>query len=64
MVLRWGLEQAAKDGLSAYLEAEDNAVALYQKYGFYDVGKQELDCSPFGMPGTVVTLLHMRADPK
>lgn len=64
LILQWGLEQAAKDGAPAYLEAGEKAVGLYKKHGFKEVKVEEFDCSPYGMPGKVVRNTRMRADPK
>ncbi|KAF2140462.1 uncharacterized protein K452DRAFT_359538 [Aplosporella prunicola CBS 121167] len=38
LLLRWGLEEARKRGLPAYLEATEEGKELYLKEGFRDVG--------------------------
>lgn len=47
-MVRWGIEQARRDGCNAYLEAAASAMSLYQKCGFQVVGELEFDLSEFG----------------
>ncbi len=63
-MLEWGLAQAAKEGAPAYLEAVVQAMHLYETHGFREIGRQKVDCTPFGMPGVQFELARMRADPK
>ncbi|KAK5111404.1 hypothetical protein LTR85_012178 [Meristemomyces frigidus] len=63
MLLDWGLEQAKKAGVPAYLEAVPQAMGLYAKHGFRDVGRHVTDCTPFGLPGVSFEVARMRADP-
>ena len=63
LILKWGLEQARKAGVPAYLEAAPDAKHLYETHGFRQIGEQVTDCSPYGMPGVTFTLARMRADP-
>ena len=58
MLLKWGLEQAKKDGCPAYLEAAPDAKALYEKHGFRQVGEQQVE-----VLGMKIVLARMRADP-
>ena len=62
MILDWGLKQAAEEGVPAYLEAAVEAIGLSQKHGFREVGRQKVDCTPYGMPGVEFELARMRAD--
>lgn len=64
MILEWGLDQAAKEGVPAYLEAVVQAMGLYQKHGFREIGRQKVDCTPYGMPGVQFEIARMKADPK
>lgn len=38
-MLRWGLKQADEQNAEAYLEASPEAVPLYEKLGFREVGR-------------------------
>ena len=62
LILEWGLKQAAEDGVPAYLEAVVEAMGLYQKHGFREVGRQTVDCTSYGMPGVSFDIARMRAD--
>lgn len=64
LILQWGLEQAAKDGVPAFLEAGEKAVGLYKKHGFKVVKVEEFDWSSYGQPGVVSRNTRMRADLK
>ena len=63
LLLKWGLSQAAKERVPAYLEAMVDALHLYRTHGFREVGRQAVDCSPYGLPGVVFQMARMRADP-
>ena len=63
LIPKWGLEQAAKEAVPAYLEAFANAKHLYEIHGFREIGLQKVDCTPFGMPGVVLEVARIRADP-
>ncbi|KAK4561286.1 hypothetical protein LTR86_004603 [Recurvomyces mirabilis] len=63
LILEWGLEQARKAGVPAFLEAAVGAKHLYESHGFKEIEKASIDCSDSGMPGVVVELAIMRADP-
>lgn len=39
MLIRWGIEQAEKDGVPAYLEAGVMGRPIYERYGFVQVGE-------------------------
>ena len=64
MILEWGLAQAAKDGVPAFLEAAEGAKHLYETHGFKAVGEQKFDGTPYGLPQVQFNLARMRADPK
>ena len=64
LIIKWGLDQAAKEGVPAYLEAATQAKHLYEQHGFREISRQTVDCTQFGMPGVVFELARMRADPK
>lgn len=34
MLLRWGCDQADRDGLPVYIDASEAGVPVYEKYGF------------------------------
>jgi len=63
MLIEWGLEQARKAGVPSYLEAVPQAMHLYESHGFREIGRQKVDCAAYEMPGVVVEMVRMRADP-
>lgn len=62
LILKWGLEQAEKAGVPAYLEAVPEAKHLYEAHGFKEVARQTVDCTAYGMPGVTFELARMKAD--
>ena len=64
MILQWGLAEAAKEGVPAYLEAVPNAKRLYETHGFREVDRQKIDGAAFNNPQFQIELSRMRADPK
>ncbi|KAI5923335.1 acyl-CoA N-acyltransferase [Camillea tinctor] len=48
MLVQWGLEEAKKLGLVAYLESSEAGHSLYKKCGFRDVEHLEVDFSKWG----------------
>jgi hypothetical protein len=62
--LQWGLAEAAKEGVPAYLEAVVTAKHLYETHGFIEVGTQKVDGAAYGFPQVQMELSRMRADPK
>lgn len=40
-MIRWGLEHADAAGMEAYLEGAPDAVKLYERFGFREVGRTE-----------------------
>jgi GNAT superfamily N-acetyltransferase len=50
LLVRWGIEQAEKDHVPAYLEAGVMGMPLYERYGFVQVGDMlELDLKEFNV---------------
>lgn len=64
MILEWGLQKAAQEGVPAYLEAVPDAKGLYESHGFREVGTEDIDGTKFGVPEFQLTVSLMRADPK
>ena len=61
MLVRWGLEQAIKDRVPAYIEATIAGKPVYEKCGFKQVGTNNIDLSEFGFPEPV-TIANMAAN--
>ncbi|KAK4046583.1 hypothetical protein OIV83_005953 [Microbotryomycetes sp. JL201] len=57
-LLRWGLQQADRDGVDTYLEASIPAVPLYERYGFHKWQK-----AGYGGPNNEMALQPMRRRP-
>ncbi|KAJ4305728.1 hypothetical protein N0V90_001259 [Kalmusia sp. IMI 367209] len=54
LLVKWGIEQAEKDGVPAYLEAGVMGRPIYERYGFVQVGELlEVDLSAFGIEGNL-----------
>ncbi len=47
LLLRWGLERADDHGLATYVEGTSAARRLYEKHGFKEVAKLQLELSPW-----------------
>lgn len=60
MVLKWGEEEAARLGLTSYLEATEAGRPLYEKHGYVSQGKYEFDLAPFGGTETASTTMMER----
>ncbi|KAJ5611267.1 hypothetical protein N7510_007986 [Penicillium lagena] len=55
MLIRWGIEQAERDGVPAYLEAGVMGRPVYEKLGFKQVGELlEVDLRRHGIQSTFV----------
>ncbi|KAH8675775.1 putative GNAT family acetyltransferase [Xylariales sp. PMI_506] len=52
MLIKWGLEEAQKLGLPAFLDASEEGHSVYTKMGFKDIDLQELDFSKWGAKQT------------
>lgn len=48
VALEWGLREADRLGLEAYLEASDMGKPLYARWGFEEVGRMDFDAREFG----------------
>lgn len=51
MLVEWGIEVAAKEGLPCWLQSTPQGYGLYSKCGFEDVGVMEIDMSKYGGVG-------------
>lgn len=47
-LLRWGVDKADREGKVAFLEASPAGYPLYRRFGWADVGVQDLDLGSFG----------------
>lgn len=47
-LLRWGVDKADREGKVAFLEASPAGYPLYRRFGWADVGVQDLDLASFG----------------
>ncbi|KAL1601664.1 hypothetical protein SLS60_006579 [Paraconiothyrium brasiliense] len=55
MLIKWGIEQAERDGVPAYLEAGVMGRPVYERYGFVQVGELlEVDLKQGGGEGVFV----------
>ncbi|CAO2652742.1 Nn.00g021530.m01.CDS01 [Neocucurbitaria sp. VM-36] len=64
MLIRWGIEQAEKDQVPAYLEAGVMGKPAYERYGFVQIGDLlEVDLKEFGVD-TVFTMCKMAYFPR
>ncbi|KIW53450.1 hypothetical protein PV05_09024 [Exophiala xenobiotica] len=61
MLLQWGIQQAARDGAPAYLEAVPSAVSTYKRHGFEHIQDTKVDCSDWGMGGEFVLAVMRKA---
>ena len=48
-MIKWGLEEATRLGLPAYLEASESGHELYRKFGFKDIDAFQVDFSKWGI---------------
>lgn len=53
LLVKWGLEQAQKDKVPAYVEASTDGAPLYAKCGFEKVGENSWDLSKYGLPSYI-----------
>lgn len=61
MLVDWGVQQARKEGVPAYVEAASSAKSLYEKIGFKQIGELVLDLRAYGNDMGLV-LARMVAD--
>lgn len=64
MILEWGLQKAAEEGVPACLEAVPDAKGLYEAHGFREVGTENIDGAKFGVPEFQLMVSLMKAVPK
>jgi predicted acetyltransferase len=48
-LLKWGLEQADKDGMVVGVDASEEGFAFYRRFGFEALGEQRFDRDAVGM---------------
>ncbi|KAH9860352.1 hypothetical protein J1614_011683 [Plenodomus biglobosus] len=60
MLLNWGLEQADKDNLPAFLESSLLARPLYASLGFTVRHEEVFDLQKYGLEGTDITTIMIR----
>lgn len=51
MLMRWGIDEAQRLGLPAWLESSPEGKRLYESCGFKVVDVHEFDMSKYGVPG-------------
>ncbi|KAI0155094.1 acyl-CoA N-acyltransferase [Xylariaceae sp. FL1272] len=56
LLVDWGLAQATKLGLPAYIMASEEGYSLYKKCGFEDVEREVVDCTKWGVNEPFVTI--------
>jgi hypothetical protein len=59
MLVKWGIDEAKRLGMIAYLESSEAAHELYRKMGFQDVELHEVDMSKWGAEDTHKTWAMM-----
>ena len=57
MLVEWGVQQAKKQGVPAYLEATPDGAPVYEKVGFRKVGQKEIELAEFGIREPLVIAL-------
>ncbi|KAI1425384.1 acyl-CoA N-acyltransferase [Xylaria sp. FL1777] len=57
MLVNWGVEEAKKLGLPAYLEASTEGHSLYLRSGFRDIKIQSIDMTKWGKPDNHITYI-------
>jgi len=62
-LMKFGVDEADRLGLRAYLEASVFGKGLYERFGYKDVKNIEFDCKPWGGEGIDVHTVMIR-DPK
>ncbi|KAF2198015.1 acyl-CoA N-acyltransferase [Delitschia confertaspora ATCC 74209] len=63
MLLRWGIEQADRDGLPSYLEASEDGRPLYERNGFKAIKEGWFDPTDYGGEGPKECNTIMIRDP-
>ncbi|KAI1329140.1 acetyltransferase [Xylariaceae sp. FL0255] len=57
LLVMWGVEEAARLGLPAFLEASEEGYHLYRSCGFRDVEKLVVDCKKWGVDDAVTVAM-------
>lgn len=60
MLLKWGLEQADKAQLPAFLESTPTGKPLYARLGFEPVHEEVFDLTKYGLEGSDVSTVMIR----
>lgn len=60
MHLKWGLAEADRLGLPAYLEASPNGRPLYERWGFEPLREFPFDLRDYGAKANVPHMLMLR----
>lgn len=60
MLVKWGLEEADRLSLPAYLESSPAGRALYEKHGFQEVTTLDLDFSKWNGPSDISVPIMLR----
>ncbi|KAF6806378.1 hypothetical protein CSOJ01_08873 [Colletotrichum sojae] len=63
-LMEWGLDEAARAGLPAYLVASPDGYPLYVRCGFVDVEEVQMDFTRFGVPRVCTSTLMVRELPR
>ncbi|KAL0931234.1 uncharacterized protein CTRU02_213969 [Colletotrichum truncatum] len=59
-MVQWGLDEAARLNLPAFLLSSSDGLSLYQKCGFVVVDETETDFTPFGVPKVICSRAMIR----
>ena len=64
MLISWGVDEAARRGLPAYLESSESGHNLYLKHQFRDVEELVTDFSKWGLekPHRAWAMIRVQAD--
>ncbi|GAW19972.1 hypothetical protein ANO14919_094650 [Xylariales sp. No.14919] len=54
MLVMWGVEEAKKLGMPAFLESSEEGHSLYLSCGFRDIDVQAIDCTKWGKPRDLI----------
>ncbi|KAI1176667.1 acyl-CoA N-acyltransferase [Nemania sp. FL0916] len=57
MLVMWGVDEAKKLGLPAFLESSEVAHSLYLSCGFRDIDVQAIDCTQWGKPADAINYI-------
>ncbi|GAP83603.1 putative gnat family protein [Rosellinia necatrix] len=57
MLVMWGVEEAKRLGMPAFLESSVEGHSLYLSCGFYDIDVQSIDCTKWGKPANAINYI-------